>query len=172
MPNRKRPEVREEGRVMNNFGHDPKAVFDHLFEKYGVGDAPSLDTFKRWRREGKADGTWTPWRIAASALPATMMPARTAQVSEIDDAILHLSIIAAKRSVAEHSANSSSDTALIRAVLWDVHQQLEPGMPVLSHLRKSLRGYIKAFRANPVSLVSAEDAVHIEAIMKEVDDEE
>ena len=176
MANNKRPEIREEGRVMNNNGMEPVFVFNHLVNKYGVEDAPSWDTFKRWRREGKADGTWTPWRVL-SDFPATMKPDLKTQVSGINDPILHLSIIAAKKSVAQHAMNSSSDTACIRAVLWDVHQLYEPGAEVLTNLRKALRPYIKDYRANPeqrqgFSLPSVEDAYYIETIMKEVDDEE
>ena len=172
----KPPIVRQEAQRMNNYGIAPADVLDYLIEKYGAEDAPSMDTYKRWMRDGKKDGSWLNWRIGAD-LPATMKPDRKAQVSFIDDAILHLSIVAAKRSVAEHAMNSSSDTDCIRAVLWDVHQLYEPGAEVLTNLRKALRPYIKDYRANPeqrqgFSLPSVEDAYYIETIMKEVDDEE
>jgi len=168
--NIKRPEIREEGRVMNNNGMEQVVVFNHLVDKYGVNDAPSWDTFRRWRREGIKDGTWIPKVI--SDFPATMKPDVKTQVSGINDPILHLSIIAAKKSVAQHAMNSSSDAACIRAVLWDVHQQLEPGAAVLAYLRKSLREWVKAYRSSPPQgLVAVADEDPIEAIMNEVDEE-
>ena len=170
MARSKPPKVRQEGREMNNKGIDPVTVFNHLDEKYG-SDAPSWDTYKRWRREGKADGSWIPWRIAASDLPTTMQPDLTADVSQIHDAILHLSIVAAKRAVIEHDSPNNPIKNTIRAVLWDVHQQLEPGAPILSYLRKALRGYIKEYRGSTTSFVALKDEEHIEKIMKEVDDE-
>ena len=160
---------------MNNNGFSPKDVLNYLISKYGE-DAPSEDTYRRWLREGKKDGSWLDWKIATD-FPATMKPDRKTQVSGIADAILHLSIIAAKRSVAQHAMNSSSDDACLRAVLWDVHNLYEPGAEVLTNLRKSLRPYIKAYRANPgermvASLPSMRDEHYIETIMKSEDDEE
>ena len=158
---------------MNNKGFPPADVLDYLIKKYGVDDAPSEDTYGRWMRAGKKDGSWRPWR-AGGDLPATMSPDRDAQVSGIDDAILHLSIVAAKKSVIQH-ASSSSDEAHLRAVLWDVHWLYEPGAEVLTNLRKALRPYIKDYRANPgqfSSLPSIEEEHYIDIILKEEDDEE
>ena len=164
--------VREDGREMNNYGHSPTDVLDYLITKHG-DDAPSLDTYKRWMRAGKKDGTWRDWK-KSSNLPATMKPNRKAQVSGINDAVLHFSFVAAKRFVVEH-ANTSSEQAHIRAVLWNVHNLYEPGAEVLTALRKSLRPYIKEFRANPSqfsSLPSVEEDHYIYTMAEEVDDEE
>jgi hypothetical protein len=156
---------------MNNRGFAPKHVLDYLIKKYG-NDAPSEDTYGRWMRKGKKDGSWRPWRVSGD-LPATMTPDRDAQVSGIDDAILHLSFVAAKKCVVQHSS-SSTEEAHLRAVLWDVHLQYEPGAEVLTALRKSLRPYIKEFRANPSqfsSLPSVEENDFINTMLKEEDEE-
>ena len=152
---------------MNNAGIDPPSAIARLQLKYGE-DAPAAETYKRWRTE---EG-WIPWKTAGTGLPATMKPDIKADVSLINDAILHLSIIAAKRAVIEHDSPSNPIKNTIRAVLWDVHQQLEPGAAVLSHLRKALRQHIEAYRASTASFVALKDEEHIETIMKEVDNDE
>jgi hypothetical protein len=167
-------QVRNDARDFNNFGLSPTEALNRLVEKYG-DDAPSEDTYKRWMREGKKDSSWSDWK-KSSNLPATMRPDRKAQVSFIADAMLHLSFVEARRSVAQHAMNSSSDDACLRDVLWDVHNKYEPGPEVLTALRKSLRPYIKEYRASPeirrsASFPAIADAYHLETILKEVDEE-
>ena len=158
--------VKQEAQALNNGGIDPPSAIVKLQLKYG-NDAPSAETYKRWRRE---DG-WILWKTG-TGLPATMKPDLKADVSQINDAILHLSTIAAKRAVIEHDSPSDPIKNTIRAVLWDVHQQLEPGAAVLSHLRKALRKFIEESRASTTSFVALKDEEHIETIMKEVEDDE
>ena len=86
----KPPEVRREAQERNNNGFSPTDVLIYLIDRYGNEDAPSLDTYKRWMRAGKKDGTWLDWK-KSSNLPATMKPNRKAQVSGINDAVLHFS---------------------------------------------------------------------------------
>ena len=162
--------VRDEARYFNNSGLSPAHALSRLAEKHG-DDAPSADTYGRWMREGKKDGSWRDWK-KSSNLPATMSPKRDAQVSFIDDAVLHFSFVAARKSVVEHSS-SSTEEAHLRAVLWDVHWLYEPGAEVLTALRKSLRPYIKEYRANPgqfSSLPSVEENHFLDTILKEDDE--
>lgn len=164
MPKRKPKEVKLRGRSLNNGGLDPAAVLKRLDEEFGP-DAPSEKQYRRWMKESG----WLNYKIVDD-LPATMNPDIDADVSNIKDPILHLSVLAAKRSVVRHDSPSIPITNTIRAVLLDVHYALEPGANVLSHLRRSLRSYIRQNRGSPNGWVSLEDAAKIEEIIQEVAD--
>ena len=167
MGRKKPPLVEERCRVLNNAGLEWAIIEERLQDQFGIGvmGAPSWETFKRWRKKPG----WLPYKTGSSDLPLRMKPDLEANVSGINDAILHLSILAAKRSIPVHDAGSTPIKTIIRAVLWDVHQALEPGAPVLSHLRKwVIRDEIQAYRDSRSTLVFLDDEDPIETIMKEV----
>ena len=164
MPKRIPAVIKQKSHSLNDAGLAPDLVVIRIEEEDEF--RLSQRTVERWRqKEG-----WADYRKVAD-LPATMKPALDSDISHIKDPILHLSVLAAKRAVQQHDSPSNPIPSTIRLVLLDVHQQLEPGAHVLSHLRKSLWSYIKEYRESDsqshTGPVSFEDEAQIEEIMKE-----
>ena len=145
-------QIKEHARKLWEEGFRPEEVISTVRDYYSctLGDK----TLRRWAQSE----SWSDWRQARKErLGRHQDPSMVNGVSGIQDPILHLCSVFARRKVREHEAvhgTGQSRIQITNNVLMDVATEYEPTPWIIAYLRPEVMTYISKVRES-----DTEDAV-------------